>query len=93
MPGDYPIPGYENPYRASSLDPRVDGGKARPRGEAKKSTSQDQPRTQLAGSSRAGDAGTGRGAAEPPEALSSSSEPLQGPVKPPVERPAVQRQP
>lgn len=27
MPGEFPTAGYENPYRATNLDPRVDGGK------------------------------------------------------------------
>lgn len=61
MPGEFPSAGYENPYRASSLDPRVDGGKARPPGEATSSSSQGHNQRDLAGNT--GPAGFERGVA------------------------------
>ena len=73
MPGEFPTAGYENPYKASSLDPRVDGGKPRPAGEASNLSSQGRTKHDLTGTSGATGVGAGAAVAGASQAFSGSS--------------------
>ena len=71
MPGGYPSAGYENPYKAQNLDPRVDGLPSRPKDTS--SSAGTGMATTAAGVATAGGADRSRETAAPSSLTSATS--------------------
>lgn len=79
MPGEFPSDGGENPYRATNLDPRVDGGKPRPPTTQASSGIPSHTRDSTLGSSTSGVA-SGLGTSHNERSVPSAAHEHSGPA-------------